>query len=223
MGAETKASQLQPGPGTRSQDTDADQYDDGIEVRVYASNPLDPGVPAGPYIDADGDVVWWYRAFAASLGRARMSADGQNMWMVNSGLAAGSLERVSMDTLDSEVYPVGSSHDVTAVTGSTMAYLDYSEDDCDSIYEIDPSGATVEVFESEGVVPSSGCHSNALRYSQTEDVYTFSDHHTDVLVINREGGVEWSLTDIVPGGSSNDWGGAQHGHQSGWPSGRLTR
>jgi hypothetical protein len=93
-----------------------------------------------------------------------------------------------------------------------MAYRDYGESDCDSIYEIDPSGATVEVFEPEGVVPSDGCHGNAVRYSQTEDVYPFSDHHEDVLVINRNGGVQRRLTEIVPGGSSADWGGAQHGH-----------
>ena len=119
----------------------------------------------------------------------------------------------AMDGLESQVYDVGSSHDITAVSGATMAYLDYAELDCDSIYEIDPSGTTVEIFESEGIVPSSGCHGNAVRYSKTEDVYTFSDHHSDVYVISRAGEVQWRLSDIVPGGSNADWGGAQHGHQ----------
>lgn len=162
-------------------------------------------------IDPDGEIVWWFESAIDSLDRARMSADGKNMWMVRSGLSGGSLQRVTMDTLDAESYDVGASHDITPVEGETMAYLDYSESDCDSIYTIDPSGKTKEVFESQGVVGSQECHSNALRYSTAEDVYTFSDHKQDVLVINRTGGVEWRLTELV--GSNSSWGGSQHGHQ----------
>jgi uncharacterized protein YuzE len=57
-----------------------------------------------------------------------------------------------------------------------------------------------------------GCHGNALRYSQAEDVYTFSDLNQDVLVVNRSGEVEWRLSERVNGGN-DAWGGAQHGHQ----------
>jgi hypothetical protein len=93
-----------------------------------------------------------------------------------------------------------------------MAYLDYGERDCQSIFEIDPGGAAREVFESTGVVSSSNCHGNALRYSKKQNVYTFSDHLTDVFVVDRSGAVLWRLGQRVGGGNAA-WGGAQHGHQ----------
>jgi hypothetical protein len=97
-----------------------------------------------------------------------------------------------------------------------MAYLDYGEPDCNSIFEIDPSGETSEVFDTESVIMggrlADACHANALRYSRTEDVYTLSDLSTDVFVINRKGELEWRLSELVPGGNEA-WGGVQHGHQ----------
>jgi hypothetical protein len=93
-----------------------------------------------------------------------------------------------------------------------MAYLDYGEADCQSIFEIDPGGTAREVFESTGVVSSSNCHGNALRYSKNANVYTFSDHLTDVFVVDRSGAVLWRLGQRVSGGNAA-WGGAQHGHQ----------
>lgn len=166
-------------------------------------------------VDADGDIVWWHQASSNSIARARMSADGKNMWMVISGLQGGPLERVSMDTLEGQTYPAAvGSHDITPIEGDRMAYLEYGESDCDSIFEIDPSGRTAEVFESQNYLSGSGgmgCHSNAIRYSRKEDVYTFSDLTQDVFIINRSGGVEWRLSEIVRGGNSA-WGGTQHGH-----------
>jgi len=93
-----------------------------------------------------------------------------------------------------------------------MAFLEYGESDCNSIYEIDPSGTKKEVFESQGVVNSMGCHGNALRYSQKEDVYTYGEVSQDVFVVNRSGAVQWRLSQKVSGGNST-WGGIQHGHQ----------
>ena len=107
---------------------------------------------------------------------------------------------------------------VTPVSGTRMAYLDYGESDCNSILEIDPSGTTKEVFEATTYLNAGGggggmgCHGNALRYSQKEDVYTYSDLNQDVLVANRSGGVDWRLSELVSGGNSA-WSGAQHGHQ----------
>ena len=117
-------------------------------------------------MDADGDVVWWYAGGPKGIARARMSEDGKNMWLVISGNTGAPLVRVSMDTLDHQSYAnVTAAHDITPVGGATMAYLDYGETDCDSIFEIDPA-APREVFESQGVVATSGCHGNALRYSR---------------------------------------------------------
>jgi hypothetical protein len=169
---------------------------------------------AVPFIlDADGEIVWWGRSGpAGGIARARMSADGKNMWMTSASNTGNPIQRISMDTLDAQTYSnaVGS-HDLTAVTGATMAFLEYGESDCNSIYEIDPSGTKKEIFESQGVVPAGGCHGNALRYSQKEDQYTFSDVSSDVYIVNRAGQVQWKLSEKVSTGH-NAWGGIQHGH-----------
>lgn len=169
---------------------------------------------AVPFIlDPDGEIVWWYDGGPNGIARAAMSADGKNMWLTPASNTGGALMRVSMDTLDVETYSdVIGSHDITAVSGATMAFIEYGESDCDSIYEIDPSGEVSEVFESQGVVQSSGCHGNALRYSKAEDVYTFSDVSQDIFVIDRAGDVLWRLSERVEGGN-DAWGGTQHGHQ----------
>ncbi len=161
-------------------------------------------------LDGDGDVVWWYDSGMNGVARARMSSDGQNMWMVEPSNQGAPIARVSMDTLDSQTYQdtVGS-HDLTPVSGETMAFLDYGESDCDSVFEIDPSGTITEVFEGSDI--TSQCHANALRYSATEDVYTVSEVSSDIWVVNREGGLEWSLAERVEGGVSA-WGGRNHGH-----------
>jgi hypothetical protein len=164
-------------------------------------------------LDADGEVVWWYGGGPNGIARARMSEDGKNMWLAISGNTGAPLVRVSMDTLDVQSYAaVKAAHDITPVGGATMAYLDYGEPDCNSIFEIDPGGTPREVFESQGVVSSTGCHGNALRYSKKENVYTFSDLNQDVLVVDRTGAVQWRLSQRVSGGNAA-WGGAQHGHQ----------
>ena len=125
-----------------------------------------------------------------------------------------------MDTLESETYDLGASHDLTPVSGETMVYFDYTEADCDSVHEIDPSGVDVEVFEGEGIIEGSGmtgCHLNALRYSAKEDVYTISDVMSDIYIVNRDQALpadqrlEWRLSTRV--GSNADWGGSNHGHQ----------
>jgi hypothetical protein len=164
-------------------------------------------------IDGDGEIVWWGRGGpSGGIARAAMSADGKNMWMTSASNNGSTIQRLTMDALTAQTY-TGSigSHDLTPVSGETMAFLEYGESDCDSIYEIDPSGTKREIFESQGVVAANGCHANALRYSQKEDVYTFSDVRQDVFVISRAGAVQWRLSQRVTGGSMA-WGGVQHGH-----------
>jgi hypothetical protein len=164
-------------------------------------------------LDADGDVVWWFGSGPNGIARARMSEDGKNMWLAIAGNTGAPLVRVRMDGLETQTYAnVTAAHDITPVGGATMAYLDYGERDCQSIFEIDPGGTARELFESTGVVSSSNCHGNALRYSKKENVYTFSDHLTDVFVVDRSGAVLWRLGQRVSGGNAA-WGGAQHGHQ----------
>jgi len=169
---------------------------------------------AVPFIlDADGAIVWWATSGPNGIARAVMSHDGKNMWLIPASNNGGPLMRVSIDGLERQTYSsTNGSHDITPVTGATMAYLDYSESDCDSIWEIDPSGTTREIWESQGVVATSGCHGNALRYSQAENVYTFSDVRQDIFVVSRAGMLQWRLSERTMGGNMA-WGGTQHGHQ----------
>jgi hypothetical protein len=180
---------------------------------VIASYWRGTGAAVPFVLDADGAIVWWAPNGPNGIARAVMSADGKNMWLIPASNSGGPLMRVSMDGLERQTYmATNGSHDITPVTGATMAYLDYSESDCDSIWEIDPSGTTREIWESQGVVATSGCHGNALRYSQAENVYTFSDVRQDIFVISRAGMLQWRLSERTMNGNMA-WGGTQHGHQ----------
>ncbi len=164
-------------------------------------------------VDADGEIVWWYESSMTGVSHAVMSATGKNLWLVGPGIFGTPIRRISLDTLEEQIYPgTFGSHDITAVTGETMAFIDYGEADCDSVFEIEPSGVTREVFESEGVLDPSVCHGNAIRYSAKHDTYTYSDRFEDILGLSRAGDVLWRLSERVPGGIAA-WGGAQHGHQ----------
>jgi hypothetical protein len=107
------------------------------------------------------------------------------------------------------------SHDIAAVTGDTMAYLDYGEADCNSIFEINAAGTTKEVFEATNVTSMgtgmNNCHGNAVRYSKKEDYYTYSDWQKELAVVSRTGTLQWKLSQKTGGNTA--WGGAQHGHQ----------
>jgi hypothetical protein len=170
-----------------------------------------------PFIlDADGEIVWWAVGGPAKVTAARMSADGKNMWMTVPGPTPGNTGnppyRVSMDTLDSQSYPgTGSTHDFTPVFGDLMAYIDYGELDCPSIFEVDASGASREVWDSEGNVNPDGCHGNALRYSKPRDIYIYSERDQEIFFIDRlTGAITYRLSEHVPGGIYA-WGARSHG------------
>src|SRR4029079_7367012 len=175
-----------------------------------------------PFIfDSDGDVVWWYTAASGEstdgISRARLSADSQSIWLVNETLSGAPLRRVSIDGLTTQTYSnTKASHDICAVTGDTMAYLDYGETDCNSIFEINNAGTTKEVFEATNDTSTgtgmSNCHGNAVRYSKKEDAYTYSDWQKELAVVSRAGALMWKLSAKTSGGKSA-WGGVQHGHQ----------
>ncbi len=163
-------------------------------------------------VDADGEIVWWYRSNREDkITWARISCDGKNVWMIyanNSG-EDGALERVTIDTLQSETYVLpGASHDLTPVVDNIVAFINYTEE-CSQIVEIDPSGDTRLVFDTAEVFSGAACHANALRYSATEDVYTLSDlSHHDIIQVSRDGELNWRLEEIPQA----TWSGNQHGH-----------
>lgn len=162
-------------------------------------------------LDADGEIVWAYdTGMSGGIARARISYDGQNLWAVTADNGGQSIRRVGMDGMNAQTYTsTKSSHDIAAVSGSTMAYLDYSVS-CNDINEIDPSGTTKKIFTASPIFGSQ-CHGNAVRYSQAEDQYTFSVVDKDVIRVSRTGEKLWSLADTVSGGNSS-WGAVNHGH-----------
>jgi len=174
-----------------------------------------------PFIfDSDGEVVWWYTAASGEstdgISHARLSADSQSVWLVNETLAGAPLRRVTIDGLMTQTYSnTKASHDITAVTGDTMAYLDYGETDCNSIFEINNAGTTKEVFEATNMTSTgtgmNNCHGNAVRYSKKEDYYTYSDWQKELAVVSRTGTLQWKLSQKTGGNTA--WGGVQHGHQ----------
>jgi hypothetical protein len=202
--------------------TSPSKVDKGFFITSYWSpGTVNDSIWMAFILDTDGDVVWWYQDPGdnwhgeTGIARVRLSADSQDVWIVRASNSGASLRRISIDGLEEQVYAgtVGS-HDIAAVSGGTMAYLDYGERDCNSIFEIDKAGVTKEVFEPTGLFSADAphCHGNSVRYSMREDVYVYSDDANDVFVVGRDGAVKWKLGDKVSGGHAS-WGGHQHGTQ----------
>ena len=186
---------------------DAAAYEPGFIVASYWYGPDDS---VAFIVDADGDVVWWYQTELLGIARARMSEDGKNLWIVSASNFGEPLVRVSLDTLDSQTYEgTHGSHDITPVSGATMAYLEYSATMADTIVEIEPSGTATPIFDPTEYLNGSG-HANALRYSQREDVYVMTDVTQDILVVNRDGSLGWRISEILADGIAT-LGGSQHG------------
>jgi len=174
-------------------------------------------------VDADGEVVWWYdTGLSGGVGQASMSADGASMWMVTASNTAEPVLRVSMDGLTEQRYEdTRGSHAIAPVVDDVMAYVDYGEADCDSLFEIDSAGVVEEIVELSDAeyvgLPDNGgdttnCHGNAVTYNEAQDVYAFSSYGEDVFIVPRSGGPPTKLSQIVPGGNES-WGGIQHGAQ----------
>jgi hypothetical protein len=162
-------------------------------------------------LDADGDIVWAYdTGMSGGIARARISYSGHDLWAVTADNAGQPIRRVGMDGLNPQTYSsTKSSHDIAAVSGDTMAYLDYSVS-CNDINEIEPSGTTKKIFTASTLFGSQ-CHGNALRYSEAEDNYSFGVVDKDIIRVSRTGEKLWSLASTVSGGNAS-WGGVNHGH-----------
>src|SRR6476659_2657742 len=103
--------------------------------------------------ETDGDDVWWNQPAPGEstdgVAQAKMSADGQTVWLVNETLSGAPLRRVSIDGLTTQTYEnTSASHALAAVGGDRMVYLDYSagKGACNPVFEIDSTGATTLVW-----------------------------------------------------------------------------
>jgi len=169
-------------------------------------------------LDMDGDIVWWHKYVCTTgtvddMCRAIMSADGKYMWMTfDTGKKEFCfLHKARMDTLVTETFDAGASHDVAAVENDTIAYLNWNEganwDWYPSVYEMythdDGTTTQLEIFETadvDGYVPwpyppldiDPVPKLNALRYYKDEvldefypkGLYSVSDKNFDIIVFD---------------------------------------
>jgi hypothetical protein len=165
-------------------------------------------------VDPDGEVVWFADVNQGGVARATMSMDGESIWVVSINNRGSPVKRVTWDTLTLDTYDLAiGSHDIVAVEDDLMAYIDYGDEDCESVVEIDPSGTLTKVFDLDTYLvrgDTLSCHGNALRYSRATNSYILSSLLEDVFIIPRDGGAVTRLSEIVPGGNQS-WGGTQHG------------
>jgi hypothetical protein len=69
-----------------------------------------------------------------------MSYDGMHMRMISVGMNANiGVERVITDGLNSRLFTMPTTHDITAVTGEVMAFLSGTSNGCAEIMEIAPN------------------------------------------------------------------------------------
>lgn len=166
--------------------------------------------------DSDGDCVWWCQSERKQgISRARMSADAERMMMLytNNGGGEGAIEQVELDGSNHEVFDlVDATHDLAPIPGGITAYIGVTET-CDSIVELNPDGTTRLVYDI-GLFGDEECHTNAIRYSKSDDAYTVSILYQDtILKVDRESGaLLWKLNGAESSFEGTDWD-DQHGHQ----------
>jgi len=175
-------------------------------------------------LDADGDIVWWfYPEIMGGVGKAALSADGRDIWMISTDFGGGGepLVRVGIDGLGAESYPPGSggSHDIIPVEGDVMAFIDYDPSDGkNGVVEIDSAGQTTEVLAMSTLFDSTSGevlqHPNALFYDAGSATYYLSSRDIDVYRFPRAGGTPENLEALSTMlGDREEWGGVQHGIQ----------
>lgn len=163
--------------------------------------------------DADGDLVWWFQDDITNpVGdrirvtcSARISDGGQSMWVVTTSNQGAGLQRVSMDTLESEVFDgFGATHDLITRPGADCAtFIAYRQ--VGDLYEICAGDAKPTMISNLVAQGGTARHLNSLRYDDVEDIFVVSDHTLGVY------GVDPSSGDVVWGLSSSLWGSRQHG------------
>jgi hypothetical protein len=168
-------------------------------------------------LDQDGDIVWWYSSMLEyGAAKAAISADRRDVWMVaGNGLTSEPLVRVGIDGLGRTEYDGSDgSHDIVAVEGDVMAYLNYG---VMGVVEINRASRGETVFKIADFPLEPGGNSllqnlNGLGYEAGK--YVVSRHDVDVYVFPRAGATVGNTTVLstVLGGNSR-WGGYQHGVQ----------
>jgi len=163
-------------------------------------------------IDADGEPVWWASA-PTQCSRAKMSYDGQHMWMMSLNVQngqnnGGAVDRISMDGLTRNTKISGLSnchHDLTVTPTNKVAcasWVQQSGDQPSNLIEGDAEGNVMTVVRLDDMVYAGGqglgggntFHANAIHYYPTDDTYTISDRNPSMVVkVNRQGQALWQV------------------------------
>ena len=187
------------------------------------------GLPGGPggtpswtfIIDKDGDPVWWYQAADISdCSRARMSYDGQRMWMgnVNVGGGQGRLVGVSMDGTNEQSFALTDRHhDFAILSDERLALIEHkngasAQGDIVSLF--DPTTQQKEqIFDVAQANPNGqqqvDSHANAINFWPDQNLFTVSAlYWNSITAFDSAGSVQWIL-----GGENSTFSGASWNHQ----------
>jgi hypothetical protein len=186
--------------------------------------------------DSDGDPVWWASA-PPSCSRAKMSFDGQYMWMMelnvdNMSNNGGEVSRISMDGLTKNAKISGLSnchHDLTVLEDGKVACASWAQqpgDQPSDLIEVDAMGNVTKVatigpniyLGGAGLGGGNSFHANGIHYLKYDDSYTVSDRNPNLFVkISRATGqVVWQFGGSCSGAPATkcvggDWK-VNHGH-----------
>jgi len=197
-----------------------EQLAQSVDLEVLSAEEREPGFIVMSHwqgacagmvfiVDQDGDVVWWYDSQVEDgIGRAAISADGHDLWMVNGAPSLnGPVWRVGMDGLNKQEYgSVLASHDIVAVEGDAVAFVGLLK-----ASEMDRAGQETTILPP--LEPTAGLpHCNAIAYNHALGMYAVSNRQEDVYLFPRTGATPENivnLTSII--GPNSTWGGSQHG------------
>lgn len=187
-------------------------------------------------IDADGEPVWWATG-PADCSRAKMSHDGQHMWMMTLNVGnmqnnGGGVDRISMDGLTRNSKITGLSnchHDLTVTPTNKVAcpsWVMQPGDQPSNLIEGDATGNVTTVVRLDEMVYQGGSglggggntfHANAIHYHPSDDTYTIADRNPSMVVkVTRQGEALWqvggSCTNAPAGGCVGASWRVNHGH-----------
>lgn len=213
-------------PPSRLPGIDREVFDaSSITHGFFIVSELSLSVDSDVYIfDEDGDEVWW-EVGPVTTARARMSWDGNFMWMQAANLNgdAGEMRRVSMDGLDEET--IGgleqTHHDFAVLPDGgvvAIAYGDEGPDGPSRIIKREADGEIVTVVEDVSTLypVTDDCHPEAIQYDEKSESFTIAVPCENLFVAFDETGTPlWQLggaTATAPHLAST-WQGGNHGHQ----------
>ncbi|HVT05952.1 MAG TPA: aryl-sulfate sulfotransferase [Polyangia bacterium] len=177
-------------------------------------------------IDADGDYVWWYTDTVTQMTGARMSYDGNYMWLNNANVPTGTAQvhKVTMDGATDADFSTafkGANHQITPLPDGSVAFYAYGSNGCDDIKLFPANGTTnssaMTVVNSRTAHGGNGaCHINNIQYVPDDDTLVFSDlDNVCITKVTKTGSTVWVLNGGI-GGTTNTftgdtWAGGQHG------------